>query len=467
MGALVGIARAAASTPPDGELEREAVLGTFGKIAVVLLVATPMVVTAIMLLPEVTIQIPNLNDDLFQYLFVQRIDQTLRSGGNVLDFWVPQLELGFPQALYYQSLPHLTVVVLDRLSLGTIDLFTMFNLVRYALFVGLPLTVYWSMRRMGFSVVASAIAAAASPLFSGFFRYGFEYDSYIWRGFGMFTQLWAMHLSFIAVACIYRVVNKGTGYVLATLALSLLVLSHFVYAYMMAITVVLIVIVGARRATIVPRLVRLGIVGVVTLAVTAFQWFPLITLRDYVSVSPYLQQYKYDSFGAPAILGWLFSGDLFDHGRLPVLTLLFVLGVGVALVRRTRLNIFVLTGFLVWLVLYFGRPTLGPLFDLFPLSDGLLIHRFIGEMELFVVPLVGLGGALVWASVDRLMTAGRERIRERRLVATVGRGRCRHRHPRPCVGRAGNLLRRKHIEHANRRHSDQGRRRPCCDRRKR
>ena len=181
----------------------------------------------------------------------------------------------------------------------------------------------------------------------------------------------------------------------------LLVLSHFVYAYMMAITVVLIVIVGARRATIVPRLVRLGIVGVVTLAVTAFQWFPLITLRDYVSVSPYLQQYKYDSFGAPAILGWLFSGDLFDHGRLPVLTLLFVLGIGVALVRRTRLNIFVLTGFLVWLVLYFGRPTLGPLFDLFPLSDGLLIHRFIGEMELFVVPLIGLGGALdlgIWST---------------------------------------------------------------------
>src|SRR4029077_11268314 len=162
-----------ASTPPDGDTEHEAVLGTFGKVAVVLLVATPMIVTAIMLLPEVTIQIPNLNDDSFQYLLVQRIDQTLRSGGNVLDFWVPQLELGFPQALYYQSFPHLVVVLLDRLSLGAIDLFTMFNLVRYVLFVALPLTVYWSMRRMGFSVVASAIAAAASPLFSGFFRYGF------------------------------------------------------------------------------------------------------------------------------------------------------------------------------------------------------------------------------------------------------------------------------------------------------
>ena len=408
---LAGSIRGLAATPPELEEKEEVALGRVGKVAVALLVAAPMVVTAIWLLPEVTLPIPNLNDDAFQFLFIQRMDQTLRSGGNPLDFWVPQLELGFPQALYYQSFPALVVVLLDRLSLGTIDLFTMFNLVRYALFVGLPLTVYWSMRRMGFSVVASAMAAAASPLFSGAFRYGFEYDSYIWRGFGMFTQAWAVHLSFIALACVYRVVNKGTGYILAMVALSLLLMSHLIYAYMMAITLILVVIVGARRSTIVPRLVRLGIVGVVVLAVTAYQWLPFITSRQYLSITPYLQQYKFDSFGAPTILGWLFTGDLFDHGRLPVLTVLLALGIGVAVVRRTRLNVFVLTGFLVWLVLYFGRPTLGPLFDLFPLSDGLLIHRFIGEMELFAVPLMGLGGALIWELVGRATTEGRVRLR--------------------------------------------------------
>ncbi|HEV8404162.1 MAG TPA: glycosyltransferase 87 family protein [Candidatus Limnocylindrales bacterium] len=413
-GGLAGVAgtiRGLTATPPELEETEEIELGRVGKLAVALLVAAPMVVTAIMLLPEVTLPIPNLNDDAFQYLFIQRMDQTLRSGGNPLDFWVPQLELGFPQALYYQSFPHLVVVLLDRLSLGTIDLFTMFNLVRYALFVGLPLTVYWSMRRMGFSVVASAMAAAASPLFSGAFRYGLEYDSYLWRGFGMFTQAWAVHLSFIALACVYRVVNRGTGYILAMVALSVLLMSHLIYAYMMAITLILVVVVGARRSTIIPRLVRLGIVGVVVLAVTAYQWLPFITSRQYLAVTPYLQQYKFDSFGAPTILGWLFTGDLFDHGRLPVLTVLLALGIAVALFRRTRLNVFVLTGFLVWLVLYFGRPTLGPLFELFPLSDGLLIHRFIGEMELFAVPLMGLGGALIWELVGRATADGRLRLR--------------------------------------------------------
>ena len=56
-------------------------LGTLGKIAVAMLVAAPMVVTAIGLLPEVAIPIPNLNDDAFQFLLIQRMDETLRSGG--------------------------------------------------------------------------------------------------------------------------------------------------------------------------------------------------------------------------------------------------------------------------------------------------------------------------------------------------------------------------------------------------
>lgn len=386
----------------------EDALGRLGRLAIGLLVAAPMILTALALLPELTIRVPNLNGDAFQFLLVQRISEVMSLGGNPLDVWVPQLELGFPQAFYYQNLPHLAVVLLDRLALGSFDLFTLFNLVRWLLFVLFPLTVFWSMRRMGFSTVASAMAAAASPLISGAFRYGFEYDSYTWRGFGMYTQLWAMHLSFIALACAHRVVERGNGYLTAVLGLSLLVLSHLVYAYMMVITLVLVAIVGARRATIVARFVRLGVVGLVVLAVTAYQWLPFLISPQYLNASPYLQSYKYDSFGAPAILGWLFTGDLFDHGRLPVLSLLLGLGVVAALMQRSRLAVLALAGFAVWLVLYFGRPTLGPLFDLFPLHDGLLLHRFIGEMELFAIPLIGLGGSLVWRAVMRLTLGWRE-----------------------------------------------------------
>ena len=106
-----------------------------------------------------------------------------------------EVELGFPHLLYYQHLPHLTVVLLHRLLLGQVDLLTLFNLIRYLLLVGFPLTVWWSMRRLGFSVVAGAVAAAVATLLSSNGRYGFDYDSYLWRSVGLYTQLWAIRSS--------------------------------------------------------------------------------------------------------------------------------------------------------------------------------------------------------------------------------------------------------------------------------
>jgi 6-pyruvoyl-tetrahydropterin synthase related domain len=372
------------------------------RLLILALVGLPVLINAVMLLPELTSGAPSLNDDAFHYLFVQRAADAIANGLNPLDFWIPQQGLGFPQFLYYQNLPHLAVVGLHAILAGTVDLFTTFNLVRYLLLVGFPLTVYWSMRRMGFSMVAAAVGAAASSLLSANFRYGFEYDSYIWRGFGTYTQLWGMHLSFISLACVWRVLKRGTGYLPAILALAALALSHLIYAYMMVITLGVVCLVFLRRGTIRATLTRLVILGGVVAVVTAEMWLPFLTGYGYLPSSTYLQAYKYDSFGAPAILGWLFSGDLLDHGRLPVLTVLLGLGLVVSIVRRNRLGIVALAGFLVWLVLYFGRPTLGPLADLMPLNDGLLFHRFIGEMDIFAIMLMGVGGAALWRTIARL-----------------------------------------------------------------
>jgi len=160
-----------------------------------LLVLVPAVFNAVALWPELSVPIPSLNDDTFHYLLIQRASEALASGENPFDHWAPELDLGFPQLLYYQHLPHLTVVALHRLLLKRVDLLTLFNLVRYLLLVGFPLTVYWSMRRLGFSVVAGAVAAAVATLLSSNGRYGFDYDSYLWRSVGLYTQLWAIRSS--------------------------------------------------------------------------------------------------------------------------------------------------------------------------------------------------------------------------------------------------------------------------------
>jgi uncharacterized membrane protein len=133
------------------------------RIFVLALVALPILLNAIALFPEVTNSTPSDNDQIFHYLFIERANQALAAGDNPVDHWLPEVEAGFPQFLFYQNLPHLTVVALHHLLFEQVSLLTLLNLVRYLLMVLFPLTVYWSMRRMEFSTIAAAVGAALPP----------------------------------------------------------------------------------------------------------------------------------------------------------------------------------------------------------------------------------------------------------------------------------------------------------------
>ncbi|MDQ2951664.1 MAG: hypothetical protein M3R54_05320 [Chloroflexota bacterium] len=360
-----------------------------------------MVFNAIYVFPELIVRVPSNNDDAFHFLWVQRASDALARGENPFDFWTPQLELGFATFVHYQNLPHLAVVAVHRLLFGLVDLFTLFNVVRYLLLVSFPVTVLWSMRRMGFSLAQSAFAAAAASLLSTPFLYGFDYASYVWRGFGTYTQLWGMHLSFIGLAAMHTVIVRGHGQLLAIAALSILVLSHLLYAYILAITIGVLFLLCLRRSQWRLQLRDVAIVGAFTLVITAYMWLPYLQYGAYLSVSPYLQPEKYDGLGAQKVLGYLVSGELFDSGRLPIFTELLGLGIVFALIRRTRLAVIPLTLFVVWLVLYFGRPTLGALVDLLPLHQTLYIHRFSGGVHLAGIMLIGVGAAWLWEAAAR------------------------------------------------------------------
>jgi hypothetical protein len=312
-------------------LERRAVPVFLG-----LLVVITVMFNAVALFPEVRDAAPSNNDDAFQFLMIQRGSQALANGENPLDHWSPELDIGAPRFLSYQNAPHLAVIFLDRLLLRTVGLLTLFNLTRYLLLVGLPFTVYWSMRRMEFPVVAAAFGAAVAPLLSANHLFGFEYDSYVWRGYGMYTQLWGMHLSFIALACLYRLVNKGTGYAAAVVACSLLVLSHLLFAEMMILTAGIVFLVGLNRTNLRARVIRSGIVGGLTMLITAFFWVPFLRSQPYLGVSPYEAGFHFDSYGAPTVMRWLVHGKLLDFDRLPVFTAMLAIGILSVLVSRTR-----------------------------------------------------------------------------------------------------------------------------------
>jgi hypothetical protein len=260
------------------------------------------------------------------------------------------------------------------------------------------------MRRLEFSPVAAAVGAACATLISSNHRYGFEYESYIWRGHGMFTQLWAMHLSFVVLANLHRLLDRGKGYIIAVISCSLLMLSHLIYTYMMAITGLVLVLNLASRANWRALLARLAVVGGYTAVICSYMWLPFLSQISFFGASPYLQRSKYDSFGAADILWWLANGDLFDYGRWPVLTVLVALGVAVALMnlRRSRPALLAFSLFVVWVALYFGRPTWGHFLDVFPLHDGLLFHRFKGSVDIMAILLIGMGGDWLWQQASVL-----------------------------------------------------------------
>jgi len=377
-------------------------------LAVVLVV--PMAFNAVTLLPEVTIALPSNNDDANHFAYVQRADEALANGEDPFDFWAPEMEFGFPPFVYYQHLPHLAVVALHRVTLGLVDLLTLFNVVRWLLLVLLPLTVAWSLRRMGFATPAAVAAGAAAGLLSGDGRFGLEYDSFVWRGWGMYTQLWAAHLAFLSLAAVTDLMHRGRGLLFTIIALSALALSHLIYAYMAGITTLVVLLVGISRANARQRLARLAAVAAAVALVTSYMWLPFLQSKAYLNVTqPYLPRWRFDSFGIGPILGWLVSGDLLDHGRLPVLTLLLGVGMAVALRWRDRLALLGTSLLIVWLVLWSGRATLGPFADLLPFGSGLHVHRFVGGVQIAAIIVIGMGASALWV-------AARADVRARRAV---------------------------------------------------
>ncbi len=359
-------------------------------------VVISVVFMAIALLPEVTVPVPSLNDDASHYSLILNASRAIDAGLNPIDHWAPDLEIGYPEFAYYQHLPALFVVALNRLVLRSVSLLTLFNLTRWALMAGFPITVYWSLRQLGFSKPASAAAATFSPLFSAGNKFGIEYDSYVWRGYGMYTQLWAMHLSFLSLAFVNRTLNDGKGYLASALVLSALVISHAIYAFVVAVTLPVLMLSGVTRTNWRQRVTRLMLAGGPVIIITSYFWLPLILNGAYFSTSPYMEAWKYNSFGARTILPWLVKGQLMDVNRWPVITAFAGVGVLIALLTRTRLAMFALAMFTMWLLIYFGKPTWGSLSLPFSWDGKLWMHRYIGPMQMGAVMLIGVAAGWLW-----------------------------------------------------------------------
>jgi hypothetical protein len=364
---------------------------------------------------------PLLNDGSVHAQMVRAATAALRAGHLPLRTWYPYLGLGSPQFLHYQSLG----AMLAGAAGIVVGPNRAFSLSLYLLVSLWPASVYAAARIFGCSRTQAAVAAACSPfLFSdqNFLAIGYEPAAYLWIGYGLWSQLWAMWTLPIAWAAGFRYTQTGRYRIVAILAIAATVCFHFMTGYLALAPVVIWVIVaqgGVRQR------IRRGVtllVGSVCLA--AWVIVPVVVLGRWTSVNEFLQGTgSADSYGAHQVLAWLVTGNLFDSGRLPVITVFAGIGFVVACLRaRTYVHYRAIVGvFLLSLILFFGRPTLGVLVDLIPGHEDLFLRRFLMGVQLSGLLLAGIGAV---ALVDVLRWAAHQPFPrfnpDRRIQAVLG-----------------------------------------------
>ncbi len=374
--------------------------------ALVLLLAV-LLVNAVALWHEISISRVDLNDNVYHFALTERIVQAVERGENPLDCWSPEWSMGYPVLRTYQPLAHV-MVALVYFALGkSVGLMTVFVWLRFLSVALLPLSFFLAARLMGLRPSTSAAAALLAPLVSTNFLYGIEYGSYTWAGSGLFPQAIATHFLLIALGLAFGAIRRGRHMVIAGAMLGLTFLAHLIYGYMGAISVCVLAAIPDAGVSRWLRVRRAAMLGVVAFAISAFHLVPLLLDGATINHSRWEPVWKWDSFGAGQVLQWLFTGELLDHGRLPVLTLLAFLSVGLYIWnRRKKLPVnpahtFALWGAAFWTLMFFGRPFWGPLLTMLGVSPDMQLHRVIGGAHVFLILLAAVALSALWDELGR------------------------------------------------------------------
>ncbi|HEY5111014.1 MAG TPA: hypothetical protein VII67_01655 [Acidimicrobiales bacterium] len=366
------------------------------------------------------------NDSSLHYQMLSVAHHLLAEGQFPLDHWYPYLSLGSPFFVQYQS----ASAILGGALAGVVGTHLAFSWSLYLLLSLWPICVYYSARLLGRSRWESALAAAISPLLFSVTGRGYEDQAYNWLGSGLWSQLWAMWTLPLAWGFGWRFISQRRYLFAAVATLALTIAFHFVTAYLAALALIVWVLVKPRE--IVRRIGRAWLVGVGALLATLWVTLPLLVDTKWLAINGFqVGTYIDDSYGARKILLWLVTGQIYDYGRFPVVTIFVGVGLVVCVKRfRTDERARALIG--VWvlsLLLFFGRPTLGPVLNLLPGSSNILFQRYISGVQLAGLFLAGVGAVclarlladLVWRmwreTIDQL--SGRSWLKRLRTPAIL------------------------------------------------
>jgi len=302
----------------------------------------------------------------------------------LLDHWVPNWAEGYNLPYYYSHIPQIAIVSSYRLLTFfsqfqisnfkfQISLFTYYHWVIYLLMSLFPVSVFLALRVIKLPWLATGIGAVLASQISTDGLYGLDPPSFLFRGWGLSSQLFAMIWLPLAIAYAWKYISEGTSFMKAVFFLVATTMGHLGIGYIALLSLLPL---GLAK----PK--KLVLLGATVLFFLSYWIVPIFLTNDYHNVSFWDPVWKFDSFGWRLTMDRLFNGELFDWGRFPTITLLVFVGLFVS--RPFGLL------FVFWLLLYFGRATWGGLIDLVPGMSEFHLSRFIVGLHLaglFLIPI--------------------------------------------------------------------------------
>ena len=333
------------------------------------------------------------NDNTFHYALIDDAKQVWKevfkgklSPVYLLDSWNERWAEGFSLSYYYSHLPEAAISLLSFII--PISTFKLFVIIRTILLILLPISFFLGARILGYSPGFGLIFAFFSQAIFTDGLYGLDSPSFLWRGWGLFSQLLAVAVLPIAFAYGISFLKDKKNLGKAILFNFLLAQSHFgiFYLLLFAYPIFLIFYFNKWKETVVRILIFLFLL-IISLSYFIFPFFLTSQYRNFSLWDPI---WKFNSWGLNQIIIWFANGDLFDFNRFPFLTIVVIGGVFWGLLSRNKFNRYLVLVFGLYFILFLGRDILGPLVNLIPGMSEYHLHRVIVMVQ-FVGLLIACG----------------------------------------------------------------------------
>ncbi len=304
------------------------------------------------------------------------------------DHWVNNWAEGYNLPYYYSHIPQIVIVgsyrFMQQVTCNTfhvtchMSLFQYYHLVIYLLLCFIPLPIFGALRVMGLPWITAGIGALLATHLSTDGLYGLDPSSFLWRGYGLSSQLFAMIWLPLALAYAFRyfvqnsktqatnhkqnsINNNQKSNILVRRILSLfdywnlrfgissavpaIIFTTLTTAGHLGIGMITMLSIGFlaismpimklfEQASVKEiltsakdALIRLSLVAGLSIFLLSYWILPTFIHTNFHNMSFWDPVWKFDSYGAMETIIRLFNGDLLDFGRLPILTALTFVGI--------------------------------------------------------------------------------------------------------------------------------------------